>query len=543
MIDMNTLHLNEEQHEAVYSNNRRIVCLAGAGTGKTQCLVSRLMRLVQDGCDPKCILVLTFTNAAALEMASRYISYTGERITPEFRTFHAFCYSLLSRDSKILKHLGYSKVPDIASEQQHEIITRSVQVKYSIKLPKSVISGIQKPTASQKFSYELYCKQVKLELLKKNLITFDLLSQEVCELFVNHSALIHKYNEQYQHIIVDEFQDTDPIQNAFVQSFENSSIFVVGDALQNLYSFRGTDGNIIKSLSQDSEWQCIKMNENYRSTIQICNFANAMSKYADSSYRIAMKSHRSGQDVVTIPCKSEKSYSTYIHQHQKLRILDIIDKNKDSKIAVLCRTNAEVSELVQFLAEHDIICSTKSTSDGTHLLKSCFSDSYAYNWLASLLTVSEYADYIRYCTLLCDNVETENIDQLLAYSKTLHKITSKWLNIIRLRNIFQDTSSTVQMCYDNILNIIPELSGLDISQYESVSELYQYLISHYQESPISSESLYIGTIHSVKGLEFDTVILTNVGCNTFRLDSEANMNLYYVGITRAKDNLYVFEGH
>ena len=110
--------LNKEQQAAVDASAKSILLLAAAGSGKTYTLIERITKLIHDGADPRSILVLTFTNAAAFEMKTRFMNKGFSQI-PEFRTFHAFCYKLLRDDPRICTKLGFSKCPDIATEENH----------------------------------------------------------------------------------------------------------------------------------------------------------------------------------------------------------------------------------------------------------------------------------------------------------------------------------------------------------------------------------------------------------------------------------------
>ena len=111
------MQYNEEQLQAINADAKRLLCLAGAGAGKTATMIARIHRLVSEGVDPTSILVLTFTNAAAFEMKDRYHRQYKTKESPEFRTFHSFCYSILAKDRQILAKLNYTKVPNIATEQ------------------------------------------------------------------------------------------------------------------------------------------------------------------------------------------------------------------------------------------------------------------------------------------------------------------------------------------------------------------------------------------------------------------------------------------
>lgn len=292
--------LNEQQQKAVDLNADKILCLAGAGTGKTFCMLSRISRLVDDGADPSSILVLTFTNAAAFEMRERYKRNHSERVVPEFRTFHSFCYSIISRDGNVREALGYTKVPKIATDAELHRIETLAKEKCGTKLSNDKIKGKVPLTPKEQFELDVYNKCVDKILKSSGLITFNILCYDVCDLFVTDHESILDYKERYKYLFVDEFQDTDPRQYDFITSFKDSSLFVVGDALQAIYSFRGADSSIIMGLANSSDWQTVKLFKNYRSTEEICDFANSNSNYADDSYRIEIEGQRYGSIAVSV---------------------------------------------------------------------------------------------------------------------------------------------------------------------------------------------------------------------------------------------------
>ena len=146
---MNTL--NKEQSVAVMSDDKKILCLAGAGTGKTFSMIERIARLVSSGVDPASILALTFTNAAAFEMRSRFQNRCKGCTIPEFRTFHSFCYSLMAVDKEVRRKLGYTQMPSLATDSNKKQIE---------KLERQ----LRKETQPKK-KFELYQKLLELRRL------------------------------------------------------------------------------------------------------------------------------------------------------------------------------------------------------------------------------------------------------------------------------------------------------------------------------------------------------------------------------------------
>ena len=146
------MSLNEQQLAVVNSTANRILCLAGAGAGKTHTMIGRLKHLVTNGVSPNNILVLTFTNAAATEMRSRYARDISNENIPEFRTFHSFCYSLICSDNVVRNKLGYTSIPSIVDEVTEKRIRTTILSELSLKIPMAVIEKTKKPSPKEEFS-------------------------------------------------------------------------------------------------------------------------------------------------------------------------------------------------------------------------------------------------------------------------------------------------------------------------------------------------------------------------------------------------------
>lgn len=537
--------LNKEQAQAVYSTADKLLCLAGAGTGKTFSMISRIIRLVEEGADPSSILVLTFTNAAAFEMKERYLrADVGGRV-PEFRTFHSFCYHILATDSKIRAALGYSTTPSIADGNVVKRIQSQAKLQSNIKMSDRRLKEADKSSLSpaEKFEYELYKKTESRIMKSEGLITFDVLCKSICKLFSDDSPIVESYKDRYKYLFVDEFQDTDITQFKFVTSFTDAQIFVVGDALQSIYSFRGADSSIIKSLADNKEWTTVKLSHNYRSTEEICEFANKNSTYADPLYRVSIQGHRSGEVVHRISKVSEDmrdivpiSVLDSIHQ--------ILQTTEGRTSAVLCRTNAEVSFVSDYLRDHNILHTTSNQDEeNSHLLHSAVDDTYMLNWLSTFLDSSQYAEYIRMLAWYGDT-DSEEPDRLstrfIEVFGNKYAIHIRLDKILEIRKILYDTHKATYLKCVNILEILGIENIVVDTDAESLPEISEYLLNIVNTTMESN--IYVGTIHSVKGLEYDTVFLVNVGGTSFRLNTEDNRNLYYVGITRAQNRLYIYGG-
>lgn len=526
--------LNTEQQRAVDSKSDRILCLAGAGCGKSYTLLERISKLVDEGAMPSSILALTFTNAAAAEMRERYETKHVGQLTPQFRTFHSFCYSILCKDIAIRNALGYTTVPGIASEAEEKDIQERARTQCKISLSKDQLTFRVGLSKKEQFEAELYDKAVWRLMKQENLITFDKLNSEVAELFAADHIATKSYKLQYRYIFVDEFQDTDAHQIKFLNSFPDTNFFFVGDALQNLYRFRGTDNAYIKALSDSPDWDNIKLYTNYRSTNQIVEFANAFSKgYAKDSYRIEMTGTRDGEAVTTKVVDGPSKYEAI----NKENIDDVLTELEFLKgtTAILVRTNKECAEVINHLKENNIEYTSSRDTKTTHILECSVSDEYMIGWLASYLTSDKYGEYIR----LSAQKTSPDINWFLANYGSNSKIKSDADKISKLREIATDPKPVATKIKE--VEKLLKVDGIELPDKDLFGmEFLQYVKEHITE--IKSSELYVGTIHSVKGLEYDNVFVMNVNSYSFRIDSNEDMsNLYYVACTRAKNRLFVYK--
>ena len=531
--------LNEQQLEAVHSDNRTILCLAGAGCGKTKTLLSRIRRLIKEGVDPKSILCLTFTNAAAFEMKERYKRLPDLDVSkgvPEFRTFHGFCYSLIVKDSNIRARMGYTKIPEICEDAEMKQIKETVRLQLGAKLTLAQLENNVPLTRAQQDEKALFKKALIKEIKKQNLITFDIMCYNVCEMFERDEECVQKYKHMYNYIFIDEFQDTDSKQVRFANSFpETTHFWFCADALQNIYAFRGTSNQYVKQLSNAPGWQVVKLYKNYRSTTNICNFANKFSKsYARDEYRIEMEGQRDGDDVEVVYGSCANYHNPVDPDHISI-LLDKIRENKN-ETAVLCRTNKECAAVRSALTESGIQFSSRSKStDAIDVLESALSNDYMLEWLVSKLEAKDYSDYVR----LASQEKDINIRWFLDKYRNNAEVRRNAEKVIEIRNITQ-TPAEPEIKFEQIAKIVRaktkcKFTGDKNTTNKEIVEMIRDQIQDMQECQV-----YVGTIHSVKGLEYDTVYVMGVNDNMFRLETEEDKNLYYVACTRAKNHLTVF---
>lgn len=351
----------------------------------------------------------------------------------------------------------------------------------------------------------------------------------------NHNFITSKSAHRVDYktgTIVHNCQDTDPTQFRFLNSFTDVNVFLCGDVLQNIYSFRGTSNEFIKLLVNTPDWDVIKLYTNYRSTNQICEYANKFSKtYADSSYRIEMKGIRDGERVVTKFVDGPSNYNAV-----NPRDLDDVIK-ENSKLtgttAILCRTNREVGFITSYLKKQGIEYTTNRETNNQHLIECALSDTYMLGRLASYLSSDKYGEYLR----LASQLKNPNAEWFLTQYGSNAQIKADAKIISKLRILAASSDSM-----DSKLSQVVSLLGLQSISKPDKSYTGRAFLEYLKDAvnDIKTSELYVGTIHSVKGLEYDNVFVMNVGSYNFKLNNEDEKNLFYVATTRAKNRLYVY---
>lgn len=526
------LNISEEQKKAIYCDRHRILVLAGAGSGKTFCMVERIVRQVNEGVDPNSILCLTFTRAAAYEMKRRYMEQVKDREIPLFMTFHAFCYSLIIENEELMHRLGYSSVPTICTDDEERHLFTETKLKCNINLSKSKITKRENLTYKEKRLIKLWDACYTNLLKQKNQITFDLLMRLITDLFISNDRIVDAYKEKYTHIYVDELQDTSPLQWEFIKSMKHSDIYATGDALQSLYYFRGADSSIIKNLSNDHEYTVIRLSNNYRSSSRIVDCANKFSTYADKSYRIAM--NPISVDIGMVVNRNVSDSNPFDEA-----FLEEFMCHAEGTSAILARTNNTVDKLKRWADEHNISYNSSFSYDLKNMIDvyiSCIlSDTALNQWIICHLTNDQYLNYL--LATKTDNVTIEYLNTLLSYRSNQFV-----RNIMTMRYTIDNEEDLIimyiQLC--NQMNLGTEYITINPdSNLNCIEDVLDAVRKTAEYESIKDKSIYIGTIHSVKGLEFSSVYIAETGYPSFLLNTEENNNIYYVGITRAKHLLYL----
>lgn len=592
--------LNPAQLSAVMHKKGPVLVIAGAGSGKTKTLTYRVARLIEDGIKPENILLLTFTKKAAAEMLSRATLVLDDRCEKVAGgTFHSFANIILRKYSKFLKLKSNFTILDKSDcEDIINHITGQMFPKKEKRFPKkSTIleiysKSVNKETPTKQIIEEeflqfAHCEDKIIEVHKayvgykreNSVLDYDDLLLYVKLLLENNEGLRKKLSNQYQYIMVDEYQDTNTLQADVIKllASEHSNIMAVGDDAQSIYSFRGANyRNILDFPKLFEGTEIIKLEQNYRSTQNILKFTNTIISKAKEKYAKTLFSNIESPIVPALICaKDTQMEADFICQ----RILELLDEDVNlSDICVLAR-NARMSYALEIeLSKRAIpyqkfggpkFMETAHIKDIVSHLRVIINpdDIISLNRILLLLkgvgatTVNNIIPIIKgnlnpNIKLLPSNKTTSLVPLL----KTLENLRSQ-ISMRKPSDIVEDVIEYYRpILKDKYDDYNKREKDLDHFQYlsEQYSNLEDFISDMALEPPDASvegmykrnsddEALTISTIHSAKGLEWDSVFI--IGAVDGRFPSAYSFNsaeemdeelrLMYVATTRAKNNLYI----
>ncbi len=594
---MNLDGLNDKQKEAVLEKNGPLLILAGAGSGKTRVLTTKIAYLVEDcNVSPYNILAITFTNKAAKEMKDRLYSLIGDISRYiQVSTFHSFGLKILREN---YNELGYDRNFVIMdSDDSLTVVKKALKElnkdpkMFNPKAIRGKISSCKNEMISPE-SYEKYVasefEKVTLEVYKKyeqklkqnNSVDFDDLLILPIKLFREHPSVLSKYQERFQYILIDEYQDTNEAQYIMSKmiSAKYRNICVVGDIDQSIYSWRGANYKNILNFEKDyKEAKTILLEQNYRSTETILEAANDV---------IKNNKQRKEKNLWTALGKGDKityyrAYNGRDEAQYVVRTIKQLHKQgvnyKD--IAVLYRVNAE-SRIVEeeMLKENlpykvigsfyfynrreikDLIAYLRlihNTRDNVSLLRILNVPKRGIG-LKTIDKLTEKADNIG--TSIYDAISSgkelifkEMIEDLRKVSKevTLTELIDKVLDASGMKKALEEEKTLESEIrlenleeFKSITKSFEEKEG-SVSLEEFLLEIS--LVSDVEEYKEDDDRVSLMTVHSVKGLEFSKVFVIGLEEGLFphinslmdENEVEEERRLCYVAITRAKENLWL----
>ena len=592
--------LNESQHKAVVHEGGPLFVVAGAGTGKTKTLTSRISYLISQGADPRHILAVTFTNKAAREMKQRVVDMTGPHAMGVWLyTFHAFGLQILRRHIAELPY-GYRPNFTVIDEDdgkkiiQDQIKELGLDIKqYSIKALKNLISlyKSRRLEGFERTDEEKIYKKYQTYLRENQLVDFDDLLLYTLELLEDYPEIRTKYQTYFEHILVDEFQDTDAIQYKVMKILGelHKNVFVVGDPDQSIYAFRGANYENSTLFQKDFHAKMIVLEQNYRSTNQILKAANQLIQY--NMNRPASKTLESdlghGEAPVYHHAQSDFRESFFVvNEIQRLHQLGI----RYEEMAILYRNNAlsrlfedaMIKEGIPYIIYGGIsFYERREVKDALAYIRVILDPNQDFYFKRivnvpkrSIGLVSMQKLELRAKELgvsMFESIEYTDLTpaakhSLLEFKKLIMEMNQDFGDMVDMSQIMpylMVKTGYVDMLKaegdeiaDDRINNLKELQTVftrgDIYYEGSFLErLTQQLdqialYSDIDKDVTDFDHVKLATIHQVKGLEFRVVFMVVMEENIFPsdralmnpLDMEEERRIAYVGITRAKQKLY-----
>ena len=380
--------LNEEQLKAVLHDDGPLLILAGAGSGKTRVITLRAVHLIKTGkAKPYNILGVTFTNKAAREMKERIkkaleyekdggrveygSGYDGGSGLPEFSTFHSFCLKLLRRHANLAGYERSFVVFDeddsgkiiskiIKSLNLNEKIITPSKAKYFIEKNKNSFINAEESFETVRAwekDYAVIYSEYSKKLKESNAMDFNDLLFNAVKLFQNNPQILERYSGLYKYIMVDEFQDTNYIQDKLIKLLagRHKNICVVGDDDQSIYSFRGaTIDNILSFEKTYPGCSVIKLERNYRSTKNILNAASILVKGNKLRKDKTLKTDKKGGGSRITVYQANNDYSESYYIAKEIRRLIREDGYSNKDIAILYRANSQSRVIEDRLVKESI---------------------------------------------------------------------------------------------------------------------------------------------------------------------------------------------
>lgn len=596
-------NLNEKQREAVLYTEGPVMAIAGAGSGKTSVLTTRIAYLIKKkNIEISNILAITFTNKAAREMKERVLNLTDHLPSEMWiSTFHSFCAKILRFH---IESLGYKRGFQIIDDDDAKKIIKEILKEEKpdadakeLKQIRSTISKMKNKSNNKNYDFdsendlvsEIYDEYQKY-LFANNLVDFDDLILLTIELFKQFPEIRKIYNNKFQYVLVDEFQDTNNVQYELVSLIlgDNKNIFIVGDEDQSIYAFRGANIKNISKFKEDyPDYHIILLEENYRSTNNILRAANQI--IGNNNNRIEKKlfsSKGDGESIIKYKGATERDEVEYISK----QILKLSRKGyKYSDFAVLYRMN-NLSRMFEdnFISKHipyGIVGNTsfykrREIKDFIAYLRMILSSSDFFSFERAISnprrgigkkTLLKIKDYMylydldifevidksneflgksvsNKLILFKESIEDyRNKFELLALNDFVDYILSDsgYLKALKKDEKFEDR-------YSNLLEFKSILhENQSIYTESSKKDMLLYLLEDISlKSDENNEDfdnrVTLMTVHSAKGLEFRVVFVIGLENGIFPMiraneadQLEEERRLMYVAVTRAKELLFL----
>lgn len=636
-------NLTDAQSKAVMSHQGPLCIVAGAGSGKTRVLTERTMSLINDGVNPSKILLLTFTNKAANEMKSRIIQAFSEdtpqspsqasavtdmdtasflnwfdnsdyqnadaleSISPEAitaTTFHSFCVKVLRRFGKRINLSDFTVMSgNDGVEIMKMIRSEDTSYKYTKKFPasKTIISILSNAVNTentleraienyQNGKYKEYTRKIydlveKYDQYRKenHVLNYDDLLTKTIELFEKDPRTVQQIAEQYEYIMVDEYQDSNTLQEKLLFSIAkyHQNIAIVGDEVQSLYGFRGADIRNIQTFP-DKFKNCerVYLKQNFRSSQEILDFSNAVTELATETQPHTLQGNfHTGEKPYVIRTKDQIDEAVEIYEkiQEKLR-----EGTPPEEICVLFRNSTSVNILEGYFKRDGInyvkyggikFFDLEYVQDVLSFMRIAVNPCDEIAWFRCLQLVGQIGEInARKIARECKKKGIEGMIDEKYKSRVFYKGLKELYDYIKKANINTSESSIEHLIdfytdykikkiraakFDKEENRQEALMAVNAQRDELMvltilardfAKLSEFLDSSVDSHGVNEEDgVVLSTVHSAKGLEFDTVFVMDCSDGLFPRsykvgthEDNEELRCFYVAVTRAKNHLYIF---
>lgn len=579
--------LNPSQAQAVTSPSETILCLAGAGSGKTTVLTGRVANLhLNHRVGTSNMLCLTFTRLAGKEMKERIMRIIGEAEGKKLfvNTFHAFAVSVLQEWGW---KIGIDKNFTIYDQADRQTVLEGIIDDFGSRTNiKKVTWALEKNVPRENINYFEEFRVIdeyEFRLRQNNSVDLDRLISLVNKLWEKHPDSLAYYRQRYSHVFVDEFQDTSDDQMKMIKTLASEHLFVVGDDFQAIYGWRGARVEYIIQFSQYQSCEVIKLEDNYRSTKTIVNAANNLISHNTRQTKKTLRAHKEGKNVHLHTVADERLEPDLLAVKVK-QMVSAGRKYRD--IAILARTNRQIERIKNRFSEEGIP-STKVGGDDI------FKKNDIKALIAWLDVIANEKDGISLKKSLTfptpfvtelerQQIEMNALQEDITILESMKNYRDKFSGVDR----FLETIEVVKRTWDNpypdesgassqfetlVLELelfqLYESKGLN-NRVQDLKDALQYTLSWQKSKSALGEpdDIYaflkwlkyrdiqeklveekdrvkLMTIHASKGLEFPVVFLVGMNEGVFPSrnsnDLEEERRLAYVAITRAKEELII----
>ena len=613
-------NLNKEQKEAVQTVTGPLLILAGAGSGKTKVLTTRIAYMIQHGVKPQNILAVTFTNKAAKEMKARLGSMIGENTVKYMwvGTFHGICGRILRENidrysfpsgKKLDKNFTIYDDNDTNAVLKQAIKKLNLDDKiYQPKLVKSVISNA-KNKMQDAYTFATFARDFKSQkiaaiyeeyentLNNNNAIDFDDMLMLTVKLLDHNTEIRTHYYERFKHIMVDEYQDTNLAQynlvnmlytNKLAEVPPERSLCVVGDVDQSIYSWRGADYTIIMNFQKDfKNTKLIKLEQNYRSTANILNVANAIiENNTERVDKVLYSNKGEGELIDYFEAQDEADEANFIVSRIKQD-----SGGNYNQYAILYRTNSQSrsieeacmaagvpyriygglkfydrKEIKDIIAYLKLIYNTddsqsfrrivnvpkRSIGDTTIKRLQDFADREDISLFAAAQRIEEdteipartrskITDFVNLITKFKEAIPNYNLREFV----TLVIEKSGYLAELQLQNTPEAEADIENL--QELVNVAEEFVPEEEDNVLGEFLAQVALVSDIDNMDTIANNVTLMTLHAAKGLEFPVVFMAGLDEGIFPhlrslnvpSEMEEERRLMYVGVTRAEEKLYL----